>query len=371
MVSYSEREWWIDYAKTIGIFLVVFIHLITVNFSNVNFGANKLNFILLGTVFHMPLFFFISGYLYKYITPKIALKKYLKRLIVPYLFFSFLGMIVFIQYKGLYTNPETLLSTIGTLLFGVLVADPTVTSPNGPLWFLLSLFIVIVLFSIFKTYFNNDKQLLIIIIGLNALLYVLHTLKINLYFSIDSALLGITFFYVGYVLKKHNIMQYFKNNYVNIGIIVSLFILTYLEFVYNGQLGLRSGSWEGNFIIAYLGAFAGIAMVIAISSILSRFQNKAIFLISINTLTIMGLDQILRHYLNIWSSGLGIKYLHPLFNAVVMAILVIVMAVVISQILNKYAPVLIGNKNTFKIDNYLNYFKNHKLLKVNNKEVKK
>ena len=125
MVSYSEREWWIDYAKTIGIFLVVFIHLITVNFSNVNFGANKLNFILLGTVFHMPLFFFISGYLYKYITPKIALKKYLKRLIIPYIFFSFIGMIVFIQYKGLYTNPETLLSTIGTLLFGMIVADPT------------------------------------------------------------------------------------------------------------------------------------------------------------------------------------------------------------------------------------------------------
>ena len=85
----------------------------------------------------------------------------------------------------------------------------------------------------------------------------------------------------------------------------------------------------------------------------------------------MGLDQILRHYLTIWSKSLGIKDLHPLFNAFVMAIMVILLAVVIAQILNKYAPVLIGNKNTFKIDNYLNYLKNHKLLKVNNKEVKK
>lgn len=371
MVSYSEREWWIDYAKTIGIFLVVFIHLITVNFSNVNFGANKLNFILLGTVFHMPLFFFISGYLYKYIKPRLALKKYFKRLIIPYIFFSFIGMFVFIQYKGLYTNPETLLSTIGTLLFGMALSDPTIVAPNGPIWFLFALFIVILMFSILKTYIEDDKKMFIAIIGINILLYVINILKINLYFSFDSALLGISFFYVGYIFKKHDLIRYFKNNYVNISLAIILFILSYVVLVYNGTLGLRAGSWGGNILFSYLGAFAGIIMVIAISSILSKFQNKAIFLISINTLTIMGLDQILRHYLTIWSKSLGIKDLHPLFNAFIMAIMVILLAVVIAQILNKYAPVLIGNKNTFKIDNYLNYFKNHKLLKVNNKDVKK
>ena len=371
MVSYSEREWWIDYAKTIGIFLVVFIHVVTVNYSNVVFSVEKLNFLTLGNLFHMPLFFFISGYLYKYIKPGTAFKKYIKRLIVPYIFFSILGMFVFIQYKGLYTNPEILLSTIGNLFIGMALSDPTITAPNGPIWFLLALFIVIMMFSIFKKYIEDDKKILGIIVGINVLLYLLNLLKINLYFSFDSALLGISFFYGGYIFKKYNLIEYFKNNYINILLAVTLFTISYLVYVYGGSLGLRTGSWEGNFILAYLGAFAGIAMIIAISSILSRFQNKTIFLISINTLTIMGLDQILRHYLTVWSKNLGIKDLHPLFNAFIMAVLVILLAVVISQILNKYAPVLIGNKNNFKIDKHLNYFKNHKLLKVNNKEVKK
>lgn len=358
MVSYSEREWWIDYAKVIGIFLVVFIHLIrAIDFSSMDINAEKLNLILVGNVFHMPLFFFISGYLYKYIKPKTALKKYFKRLIIPYIFFSFIGMFVFIQYKGLYTNLETLITTIGNLLYGMIVSDPAVTAPNGPIWFLLALFIVIMIFSVFKTYIKDDKKLLGAIIGINVLIYILHILKINLYFSFDSALLGISFFYVGYISKKYNLIKYFKNNYVNISLVVVLFTLTYLEYIYNGSLGLRTGSWGGNFILAYLGAFAGIAMIMAISSILARFQNKVIFLISINTLTIMGLDPILRHYFTLWSMDLGLQTIHPISNAVITAIIILLVSVVIAQALNKFAPVLIGNKRNYKLSNYYQLLK--------------
>ncbi len=357
MVNYYEREWWIDYAKTIGIFLVVFIHAISVNFSNITFSTNTLNFITLGNLFHMPLFFFISGYLYKNITPKVALKKYFKRLIIPYLFFSFIGIILFIQYNNSYTDLGTLISMIFNMLIGVILSDPTIKAPNGPIWFLLALFIVIILFSLFKTHLKDDKKILGIIIGINVLLYTLHILKINLYFSFDSALLGISFFYAGYLFKKYDLIQYFKNNYVNTTLAVTLFIISYLEYVYGGSLGIRIGSWEGNFILAYLGAFAGIAMIIAISSILAKFKNKMIFLISINTLTIMGLDQILRHYFTLWSRDLGIKDIYPLFNAFVMAILVIVLAVIIAQVLNKYAPVLIGNKRNYKLSNYYELLK--------------
>jgi hypothetical protein len=71
----------------------------------------------------------------------------------------------------------------------------------------------------------------------------------------------------------------------------------------------------------------------------------------------MGLDQILRHYLTLWSRDLGIKDIYPLFNAFVMAILVILLAVVISQALNRFAPVLIGNKRNYKFSNYYQLLK--------------
>lgn len=348
MVKYDDREWWVDYAKTIGIFLVVFIHLIQVNFSNI-FGTEK-SILLFGTVFFMPLFFFVSGYLYKDIKPKTALKKYFKRLVVPYIFFTLVGIVIFILYKKLYTTPDILISTTGNFLICMFLTEPysTLTMANGTIWFLIALFNVIIIFSLLKTYLKEDKHILTAIIGLNVSLYVLHIWKFNLYFFIDSALLGIMFFFTGYLSKKHNLINYFKNDYANIALAVMFFAVAYLIYIYNGVLGLRSAGWNGNFIISYMGAFSGILMVIAISSVLAKFKNKIIYLISITTLTIMGLEQFIRMYAVHFFKEWGIKDVYPLFNIFVITIFVLLLSVLIALFLDKHAPVLIGNRSKLK-----------------------
>ena len=55
---------WLDYARTIGIFLVVFGHVLQQFSSFEGYGICKTlwNYIYL---FHMPLFFIISGFLFK------------------------------------------------------------------------------------------------------------------------------------------------------------------------------------------------------------------------------------------------------------------------------------------------------------------
>ena len=72
MVAYDEREWWIDYAKTIGIFLVVFIHLI-LSYKG-NFIIDR-NILIFGNVFHMPLFSLFRA-IYIKMSSKNAVRKY-------------------------------------------------------------------------------------------------------------------------------------------------------------------------------------------------------------------------------------------------------------------------------------------------------
>ena len=288
------------------------------------------------------------------------LENIFKRLIIPYLFFYLLGMIVFLQNKGLYKNLNVIVVSTGKLLWGTILTDPSNTFiANGPIWFLLALFIVICLFSFLKSVFKEDKYILISILFFNLLLYLLHMWKIDLlYFSLDSSLLGIMFFYTGYISKKHGLIKYFNNNNVNLVLSLILLATVYTEYVFNGALALRRGSWGDNFILCYLGAFAGILMIIAISSLLAKYKNKMIFLISINTLTIMGLDQILRHFIALMSNELNLKINYPLFNMVMNTLIIILLAVAIAMILDKYAPVLIGNKKNIDFNHHLNRVKN-------------
>lgn len=58
----KKRLNWVDWAKTFGIFLVVFGHSFNPSSSEWSWELELLNLIY---SFHMPLFFFLSGYLFK------------------------------------------------------------------------------------------------------------------------------------------------------------------------------------------------------------------------------------------------------------------------------------------------------------------
>jgi hypothetical protein len=93
------RTIWIDVAKTVGIFLVVFSH-----FDQNGFAESFL------WTFHVPLFFFISGYLQKPRSDREFLGGITRRLVVPYV--------------GIYT--------VIVLLSAVARADVTAGSPRSP-----------------------------------------------------------------------------------------------------------------------------------------------------------------------------------------------------------------------------------------------
>ena len=81
-IDVTKRIIWIDYAKVIGIFLVIFAHLYT---SEGTSSENVVRTYIYG--FHMPFFFLISGCLYKVREGglKQALLLNIKKLLIPYL----------------------------------------------------------------------------------------------------------------------------------------------------------------------------------------------------------------------------------------------------------------------------------------------
>lgn len=129
----NQRIIWIDWAKAIGIFLVVW-------------GHCDISYSSLGRylyVLRMPLFFFISGYLAKNsMSLTLLIQKCVRRLAIPYLFFNGL-MALFFLIKGILLDVnggdpawETRLITPGiATIFGYSTQIFCIST-----WFLLALF---------------------------------------------------------------------------------------------------------------------------------------------------------------------------------------------------------------------------------------
>ncbi|MEH7413750.1 acyltransferase family protein, partial [Neobacillus drentensis] len=82
----AKRITWIDASKGIGIFLVIIGHSTLIGPSRFQIYA-----------FHMPLFFFLSGYLFsfkKYSCFKEFLKSKSKSILIPYFAFSIISIIL-------------------------------------------------------------------------------------------------------------------------------------------------------------------------------------------------------------------------------------------------------------------------------------
>lgn len=145
----NGRIEWIDIAKGIAIFLVVIGHCIPDAASPTGIsvpGYRMLHDVIYS--FHMPLFFFLAGYLV--VRKKIldSGKKWvdiiitrMHRLLIPYLFVG----LIYAPFKLLlsrFANKPYDFENIWQMVIGV--------NPDGELWFLYSLFVITVIAAIFS-----------------------------------------------------------------------------------------------------------------------------------------------------------------------------------------------------------------------------
>lgn len=267
------RDKQIDILKAIGIIFVVAGHS----------SSPLFNWIY---SFHMPLFFFVSGFL-RYSSQSKPWGKFLigkiKASLLPYFVFWFISVIIFGNLKSLITTREFasfgLDQIKGLILGGHWLAD---FSNNFPLWYLQLFFIAVIIFEIIARYFHPILKvvtffaLCLVTIPFQNLLPGRPVFHINvLPAALSFMLLG---YFVSYLVSTKNV-KILKSNLAVGGLMLALgFLVSSLQY---GNIS------KINSLLYFVAAFCTITGFYILAGKLVK--SKILSYVGSNTLYIMGL----------------------------------------------------------------------------------
>lgn len=297
---------WVDYAKGIGIILVVYGH-VARGVLNAGIAVDKELLLLLDKLiysFHMPLFFFLSGLFFvgslqKRTTSGLIINK-LHTLIYPYLLWSIIQLSMQIGLVE-YTNFEKTFENIYSFLW----------QPSDHFWYLYTLF---VMFSVYTLAYYMTSSISFILV-LSVLTYLSYDIVKTPWSVINSVYqFGI---YFGLGIAFANYKDYvFKNSHIWLAAFLVLMFL--LHWGYHSMMPFDSKFYHD--CILFLVAFVSIMAVVLVAQILANQKLKWLKIIGSYSLEIYlvhiifgsGFRIIAQHALGIESS-----LLHLFFGTVV------------------------------------------------------
>ena len=234
--------------------------------------------------FHMPLFFFVTGYLHYEYNIKDFLKRKFNALIVPYLFFGLLNTVFVFIFEQEYGIAKYFRN-----LFWINNEPPLPVS--GALWFLTGLFFACIIFELLYKYLNK-KALPFVIILLVSIEYIL---KFKLPYSIDTAIYMLPIIYLGLMFSKLESSKLYlqKTNRLKL-VIYSIFCITLSYFLIfkNGYVNTRMCEFS-NIFLFYINALVATIGYFYLSKLATSILKFGILqFIGKNSLEFMCLNQI-------------------------------------------------------------------------------
>ena len=346
---------WIDIAKFIGIFLVVFGHALqTFELTETSYFFKHLwQFIYL---FHMPLFFVIAGYLYKPKSKSDNYKKILWGLLIPYLIYQF----VYLPFKigsSIFLHDNNFLDILPKCLFGILLGDFNDSLYSlcvcGPCWFIMS---IIQLRLLFNNINVNIKNLILLSISSIIILKFLLMHSWDLYFCFDNTLMAIPYFSLGYILKTVNFSEFrlgggglMSSLMSSLMPILACCFLLVVILNYNGliqmNLGINEKLQNKSLFLAYLGGTIGTFMIIIFSKLFNK-ENKFVKTIAKNTLFIIFFHWLLLFFTRWLKLQLLTTYFSNILSKFMFVVLFSTLILIVSyftiKFLEKYCPLVLG-----------------------------
>ena len=236
----KDRLNWIDWAKSIAISFVIFGHIPQEP------GSFLQNYI---TIFHMPLFFFISGYLTKKECPnKEMFKKYWYTLIIPYICYN----LIFYPYwlvRQLTENPLTTTFDFFKPILGTLFLQHETSISvmlNGVTWFIVVLLEYKLILSLcYKL--KNGVFIIATFMIVTAVLYI-----VNEFYLFTKGLTPIgfmrcfPFFFMGYFCRQKGFISITpckKDWYYSIFFISFSIIVYFITIDANSMIGYAVRFW--------------------------------------------------------------------------------------------------------------------------------
>ncbi len=329
---------WIDWAKALAITFVVYGH------TPAERGDFLHNYI---TSFHMPLFFFISGFLTKkeYIG-KATLTKYWHTLIIPYLCYN----IIFYPYwtiRFTIDHPTTewfdyVRPIIGT--FMLQIKAPFNDYLNGVTWFIGALFIMKIILSTCNKFRKGEYVIYLLVIA-TALTFIT-----NEFYHYISELIPVNFtrcfpfFILGYYCRQKNfISEKAQKNDIAFcigGLLIGIISYTVVRHGYNIPI------YGISFWIMCLSSIIGL---FSLCKLLDGFKSKIIDNISIGTIVIMGL-----HWMFIGTTDYVLSKLlqidgditYPPFVVILLSIGFVALEYPIILLFKNKFPFMLGKRST-------------------------
>lgn len=237
-MTQTQRIDFIDLAKGICMIALVFGHC----------GINS------NGAATLPLYLIISGIFFKdYGSRKAFLTKKINGILVPFLFFYFVGCLAFYLIKLF--APQLLITTAG----GIMDIFNNRQYFNGPIWFIITLFWCNIYFYLIYKIAKNDYTKVILCLVVGAIGWYLGHIGIFVPLFFDVAMTSLPFFALGFYVKKTNILSKKINN-----LLCLLFggVLLYFAVVIPARISLHYNIMEGteSYIVGLMIA-AGIMLI--------------------------------------------------------------------------------------------------------------
>lgn len=263
-----QRSVWVDYAKAIGIFLVVYGH-VARGLVSAGIMPDSLPYQYIDSViytFHMPLFFFLSGLFLKSSFESKGFGRTLgskvDTIIYPYILWSLLQGGVEVVLSS-YTNGNVSVGDVLSLF----------TSPRAQFWFLYALFLVF-LTSLLVMRLAGARALPALFI-VSIVLY-LSSLKFD--FVVDFVLENLVFFLVGAVFQQTKLIRF--NSTIILCVILLIAMVGQYSFHSFGYTYLDRG------VLLLTLSVVSILAVVSLSDWLSRFNLSLMTYIGASSMAI-------------------------------------------------------------------------------------
>jgi fucose 4-O-acetylase-like acetyltransferase len=262
-IEMSIRSSWVDYAKGIGILLVVYGH-VARGLYNAGISVSEKTYLLIDSIiysFHMPLFFFLSGIFFVgSFNSRGATRLVLSK--VDSIFYPF---VIWSIFQGCI---EATLSnyTSGTVSFTEVFS--LLWEPSAQFWFLYALFLIFAFVAITYSFVPSKYTFIVFVASFLILL------KRDLFpgwVIITFIAQNLVYFTFGMLFSQLKNLRLLENTYSMLIILICSCILQYYMHM---SLGTENPNMS---LYLFINAVTSILFIVAFSLLLSRIRINFIF----------------------------------------------------------------------------------------------
>ena len=348
MISAMEkRKKWIDIARGFAICFVLFGHTACPYFIK--------NWIY---SFHMPLFFILSGMtLNLNQNPALFIKKIVRSLLVPYLFFSPL-LLVFNSIVEWVKNGTPLI--IGKSIASILLNWHM--SPYAfELWFLVSLFIADALIYALNK-FTKEKNTTTVVACILAMIlgFIYHRfINFPLPWNLDTVFIATGFIGIGYWIKQCGIIPKLANTnrivaalFACLALIVNIVTAKINFELSNVRVDMIQNTY-GNYIMFIIGALSGTLFVLLVSIAIKKNrileylgENSLVYYIVHEPIVYISLSFLVQYLLHIRLDSVEETFgvIPDCFVCLTIVVVEALIITVINHIIVNKIPFIIGKR---------------------------